>query len=194
MQVQTETAQNTEQGDAAAPSETGTELSELRHGYPDSSLGAAGREESERAAAAFRTTRCAGRVRSTEGSITPSSIAQGCPTGNPWITSGRTLRGASSDVEQMHNYISSIGSKLHEVIGNRDADLIRSYCRALNSGIARAQELANKEADGRGWDPDAVGCMLQEVEETTATLLPAAEQIMQELEAGKRGQSSMPPV
>jgi len=39
---------------------------------------------------------------------------------------GRTLRGASSEVEQMHNYINSIETKLHEAIRNRDTDLIRS--------------------------------------------------------------------
>jgi hypothetical protein len=62
----------------------------------------------------------------------PSRIAQGSPTGNPGPPSDKTLQGASSKVEQMHNYISSIGTKLHEAIGNRDADLIRSYRRALN--------------------------------------------------------------
>jgi hypothetical protein len=36
-------------------------------------------------------------------------------------------------------------------------------------------------ADARGWDPDAVDGMLQEVEESRAILLPAAEQILQEL-------------
>ena len=72
-------------------------------------------------------------------------------------------------------YISRIGTNLHEAIGNRDVDLIRSYRRALNSGIARAHEAANREADTRGWDPVAVDGMLQEVEESTATLLPAAE-------------------
>jgi hypothetical protein len=35
----------------------------------------------------------------------------------PGPPSDRTLRGASSKVEQMHNYISSIGTKLHEAIG-----------------------------------------------------------------------------
>ncbi len=45
----------------------------------------------------------------------------------------------------------------------------------MNSGIARAHEAANREADARGWDPVAVNGMLQEVEESTATLLPAAE-------------------
>jgi hypothetical protein len=53
----------------------------------------------------------------------------------------------------MHSDISSIGTKLHEAIGNRDADLIRSYCRALNSGIAQAQKLVAREADARGWTP-----------------------------------------
>jgi hypothetical protein len=72
------------------------------------------------------------------------------------------------------------------VIGNRDADLIRSYRRALNSGIARAHEAENIEADARGWDPVAVDGMLQEVEESTATLLPAAEQVLQELEEETR--------
>jgi hypothetical protein len=67
----------------------------------------------------------------------------------------------------MHTYISRIGANLHEAIGNRDADLIRSYRRALNSGIARAQEAANREADARGWDPVAVDGMLQEMEEET---------------------------
>jgi hypothetical protein len=83
----------------------------------------------------------------------------------------------------MHNYISCIGSKLHEAIGNQNADLIRSYCGALKSGIARAQEAATREADDRGLDPVTVDRLLQEVEESTATLLPA----------GKKGQSSMPP-
>ncbi len=99
----------------------------------------------------------------------------------PGPPSGRTLQGAESEVEQMHNYISRIGTNLHEELGSRDADLIRSYRRALNSGIARAHEAANREADARGWDPVAVDGMLQEVEESTATLLPAAEQVLQEL-------------
>ncbi len=86
----------------------------------------------------------------------------------------------------MHSYISHIGFNLHEAIGNRNADLIRSYRRALQSGIARAHETANREADARGWDPAAVNGMLQEVEESTATLLPAAEQVLQELEEEAR--------
>ena len=96
------------------------------------------------------------------------------------------LRGAESEVEQTHNYISRIGFNLHEAIRNRDADLIRSYRRALNSGIARAHEAANREADTRGWDPVAVDGMLQEVEESTATLLPMAEQVLLELEEEAR--------
>ncbi len=69
-------------------------------------------------------------------------------------------------MEQMHNYISRIGCNLHEAIRNRDADLIRSYRRALHSGIARAHETTNREADARGWDPAAVNSMLQEVEKS----------------------------
>ncbi len=38
----------------------------------------------------------------------------------------------------------------------------------------------------RGWDPVAVDGMLQEVEESTATLLPAADQVLQELEEKAR--------
>ncbi len=48
------------------------------------------------------------------------------------------------------------------------------------------QEAATREADTRGWDPDTVDGMLQEVEESTATLLPAAKQILQELEEEAR--------
>ncbi len=104
----------------------------------------------------------------------------------PRPPSGRMLRGAESEVEQMHNYISRIGCNLHEAIRNRDADLIRSYRRVLHSGIARAHETTNREADARGWDPAAVDGMLQEVEESTAMLLPAAEQVLQELEEEAR--------
>jgi hypothetical protein len=98
----------------------------------------------------------------------------------PGPRSGRTLRGVGFEVEQMHTYISRIGTNLHKAIGNHNADLIRSYRRALNSGIARAQEAANREADTRGWDPVAVDGMVQEVEESTATLLLAAEQELEE--------------
>jgi hypothetical protein len=38
----------------------------------------------------------------------------------PGPLSSRVLRGASSEMEQMHNYISSNGTELHEAIGNRD--------------------------------------------------------------------------
>jgi hypothetical protein len=100
----------------------------------------------------------------------------------PGPPSGRTLRGTGSEVEQMHNYISCIGSKLYEAIGNQNADLIRSYRGALKSGIAHAQEAATREADDRGLDPVTVNRLLQEVEESTATLLPAAEQTLQEQE------------
>ncbi len=113
----------------------------------------------------------------------------------PGPPSGRMLRGAESEVEQMHNYISRIGCILHEAIRNRDADLIRSYRRALHSGIARAHETTSREADARGWDPAAVDGMLQEVEESTATLLPAAEQVLLELEEEARAnweESSLP--
>ncbi len=64
------------------------------------------------------------------------------PQDIPGPPSGRTLRGAGSEVKQMHNYISCIRTNLHVAIGNRDADLIRSYRRALNSGIASAHEAA----------------------------------------------------
>jgi hypothetical protein len=100
--------------------------------------------------------------------------------------SSRMLREAKSEVEQMHSYISRIGFNLHEAIRNRDADLNMSYRRALHSGVAHAHETANREADARGWDPAAVDGMLQEVEESMATLLPAAEQVLQELEEDAR--------
>ncbi len=59
--------------------------------------------------------------------------------------------------------------------------MIRSYRRALNSGIARAQEVAAREADARGRDPYAVDGMVQEVEESTADLLLVAVHMLQEL-------------
>ncbi len=108
----------------------------------------------------------------------------------PGPPSGRMLRGTESEVGQTHNYISRVGYNLHEAIRNRDAELIRSYCRALHSGIARAHETTNREAGARGWDPVAVDCMMREVEESTETLLPEAEQVLMELEEEAR--ASMP--
>jgi hypothetical protein len=93
----------------------------------------------------------------------------------PGPPSGRMLRGAESEVEQMHSYISASGSTCTRRSGT-----------ATHSGIARAHETANREADARRWDPAAVDGMLQEVEESTATLLPAAEQMLQELEEEAR--------
>jgi hypothetical protein len=104
----------------------------------------------------------------------------------PGPPSGRMLRGTESEVEQTHNYISRVGHNLHEAIRNRDAELIRSYRRALHSGIARAHETTNREAGARGWDPAAVDCMMREVEESTETLLPEAERVLMELEEEAR--------
>jgi hypothetical protein len=104
----------------------------------------------------------------------------------PGPPSGRMLRGAESEVEQTHNYISRVGYNLHEAIWNRDAELIRSYRRALHSGIARAHETTKREAGARGWDPAAVDCMMREVEESTETLLPAGERVLMKLEEEAR--------
>jgi hypothetical protein len=43
----------------------------------------------------------------------------------PGPPSGRTLRGAESEVEQMHTYISRIRTNLHKAIGNRDGQKYR---------------------------------------------------------------------
>ena len=104
----------------------------------------------------------------------------------PGPPSGRMLQGTESEVEQTHNYISRVGYNLHKAIRNRDAELIRSYRRALHSGIARAHETTNREAGARGWDPAAVDCMMREVDESTETLLPEAEQVLMELEEEAR--------
>ncbi len=135
------------------------------------------RADTQRVAAESDTPRDVARLRETRR-MTRQDV--------PGPPSGRMLRGAESEVEQMHNYISRIGCNLHEAIRNRDADLIRSYRRALHSRIARAHETTNREADAWGWDPVAVDGMLREVEESTATLLPEAEQVLLELEEEAR--------
>jgi hypothetical protein len=130
------------------------------------------RADTQRVAAESETPRDATRLTETRR-MTRQDV--------PGPPSGRKLQGAESEVEQMHNYISRIGCNLHEAIWSRDADLIRSYRRALHSGIARAHETTNREAGARGWDPAAVDCMMREVEESTETLLPEAEQVLMEL-------------
>ncbi len=99
--------------------------------------GRRGRVDTQRVAAESDTPRDVTRLPETRR-MTRQDV-----TGPP---SGRMLRGAESEVEQMHNYISRIGCNLHEAIRSCDADLIRSYRRALHSGIARAHETTNREA------------------------------------------------
>jgi hypothetical protein len=96
------------------------------------------------------------------------------------------LRGAGSELEQLCNYMCSVGTKLHEAIRSRNADSIKSYRRALKSGVAQIQEAAAREAGARDWDPDALEGMLQEAEESTSGLLQEAEQMLQELEEEAR--------
>jgi hypothetical protein len=51
----------------------------------------------------------------------------------PEQPSGRALRGANSEIKQLYIYVCSIRIKLHEAIGSQDADVNKSYRRALNS-------------------------------------------------------------
>ncbi len=98
------------------------------------------RADTQRVAAESDTPRDATRLPETRR-VTRQDV--------PGPPSGRMLWGAESKVEQMHNYISRIGCNLHEAIQSRDADLIRSYRRALHSGIACAHETTNREAGAR---------------------------------------------
>jgi hypothetical protein len=71
----------------------------------------------------------------------------------PGPPSGRMLRGAESEVEQLHNYISCIGCNLHEAIRNRDADLIRSYVpqsSALRDRLRARDDQQRGERPGLG--------------------------------------------
>ncbi len=95
------------------------------------------RADKQQATAGSETPRVATRLPETRR-VTRQDV--------PGPPSGRMLRGAESEVEQTHNYISRVGYNLHEAIQNRDAELIRSYCRALHSGIARAHETTKREA------------------------------------------------
>ncbi len=106
----------------------------------------------------------------------------------PGPPSGRMLRGAESEVKQMHNYISRIGCNLHEAIRSRDAELIRSYRRALHSGIARAHETTNREAGARGWDPAAVNCMMREVSRDCMMREAIANQVIRN--SGRSGRNA----
>ena len=77
-------------------------------------------KESEGAAAAVPATQSAGGVRSTEGALCLPEPRRAARQEIPGPPSSRVLRRASSEMEQMHNYISSNGTELHEAIGNRD--------------------------------------------------------------------------
>jgi hypothetical protein len=55
-------------------------------------------------------------VRSTEGALRLLELRRAARQEIPGPPSGRNLRVASSEVAQTNNYISSIGTKLHEAI------------------------------------------------------------------------------
>jgi chemotaxis regulatin CheY-phosphate phosphatase CheZ len=63
----------------------------------------------------------------------------------------------------------------------RNADVIKSYRRALNSGVVRIQEAATKEADARGCDLDVVESMMQKRDNSMCELLQEANRTLQDL-------------
>jgi hypothetical protein len=77
--------------------------------------------QGERAAAATDTQRVAAESETPRDTTRlPETRRMTCQD-VPGPPSGRMLRGAESEVEQMHNYISRIGCNLHEAIRSRDA-------------------------------------------------------------------------
>jgi hypothetical protein len=71
----------------------------------------------------------------------------------PGLSSGRTLRGANSEIQQLYPYVCNICPSLNKVLHGSNADVIKSYGRALSSGVVLMEEAVTREADARAGSP-----------------------------------------
>ena len=104
----------------------------------------------------------------------------------PAAPTGMTLRRDVPEVQQADEYVSRVSTWLKQAIDARRAEAIKSYRRALHSGILRLEDAATRAAQARRWDISLVDGMMQDVEGSTADLMREAGRMIQELAGESR--------
>ena len=99
----------------------------------------------------------------------------------PAAPTGMTLRRDVPEVQQADEYVSRVSTWLKQAIDARRAEAIKSYRRALHSGILCLEDAATRAAQARRWDLSLVDVLMQDVDGSTADLLREAGRMVQEL-------------
>ncbi len=99
----------------------------------------------------------------------------------PGAPTGMTLRRDVPEVQQADEYVSRVSTWLKQAIDTRRAEAIKSYRRALHSGLLRLEDAATRAAQARRWDLSLVDVLMQDVDGSTADLLREAGRMVQEL-------------
>jgi hypothetical protein len=99
----------------------------------------------------------------------------------PGAPTGMTLRRDVPEVQQADEYVSRVSTWLKQAIDARRVEAIKSYRRALHSGLLRLEDAATRAAQARRWDLSLVDVLMQDVDGSTADLLREAGRMVQEL-------------
>ncbi len=102
------------------------------------------------------------------------------------MPTGMTLRRDNPEVQQADEYVSRVSTWLKQAIDTRRAEAIKSYRRALHSGILRPEDAATRAAQARRLDLSLVDVLMQDVEGSTADLMREAGRMVQELAGESR--------
>jgi hypothetical protein len=70
---------------------------------------------------------------------------------------------------------------LKQAINTRQAEAIKSYRRALHSGLLPLEDAATRAAQARRWDLSLVDVLMQDVDSSTTDLLREAGRMVQVL-------------
>jgi hypothetical protein len=115
------------------------------------------------------------------GSLHLPSPCEGACEGIPGPTTGMMLRREIPEVQQADEYVCRVSTWLKQAINARRAEAIKSYRRALHSGLLHLEDAAMRAAQARRWDLSLVGVLMPDVDGSTADLLREAGRMVQEL-------------
>ena len=116
-----------------------------------------------------------------KGSMQLPSPREGAREGIPGPPTGMMLRRDVPEVQQADEYVYRVSTWLKQAIDARRAEAIKSYRRALHSGLLRLEDAATRAAQARCWDLSLVDVLMQDVDGSTVDLLREAGRMVQEL-------------
>jgi hypothetical protein len=96
--------------------------------------------------------------------------------------SGRALRHAVPEIDQLPEYIASVASALHRAIEAKDGKMIKSYRRSLKAAIPRMREVVTPTVQAQRWDPSLVEEFMQDVDGSTSDMLRSANVTLMHLD------------